>query len=124
VFSDLLLDELRASRGYFYISTPYTKYHAGIETAYIEACKVTAWLVRRNVNVYSPISHSHGPAIHGDIDALSHAIWMPQQQPMMEAAHGLIVVKMLGWDESRGVAEEIAYFSRAGKPCHFMEWPQ
>ena len=71
--------------------------------------------------IFSPIAHTHGVAVHGEIDPYDHAIWMPADQHMMNAAKGLIVCKMDGWEASYGVKMEIEYFMAANKPVVFME---
>lgn len=44
-------------------------------------------------------------------------------EPLMNAAYGIIVVKMPGWRKSKSIAFEIDTFKRAGKPVLYMEWP-
>jgi hypothetical protein len=112
---------LRAAPGFWYVATCYTKHEHGIHVAHIDACKVTAALLTRGVQVFSPIAHSHGIALYGGIDPLSHAIWLPADKPMMDAAHGLIVVKMKNWLQSYGIGKEIEEFRKAGKPVAYLD---
>lgn len=109
--------------GFWYLATPYSKYPQGIEAAFQCACSAAARLIERGVNVYSPIAHTHPIAMNGGLDPLDHTIWMPLDEPMMRAAHGLFVLEMPGWDTSKGVAEEIAHFKAAGKPIRQITWP-
>ncbi len=118
------LDALRATGGYVYLATPYSKYPGGIDAAFSEACRVAAWLVRQGVGVYCPISCTHPIALYGGIDPLDHKIWFPADMPMMQGAVGLIVCMMDGWDVSFGIAEERAFFGLSEKPIVFMEWPR
>lgn len=99
-----------------YLATPYTKYPAGIEQAFVDASACAARLLKAGVKVYSPIAHTHPLAIHGGLDPLDHAIWLPFDQAMMEAADALIVAHMDGWHDSYGVNHEIDFFAKAGKP--------
>lgn len=115
-------------RSFWYLGSPYTRYEArgdqpGIFAAFDDVCLAAAYLIRRGVPVYSPIAHTHPIAIMGGIDPLDHSIWLPADQPMMDAAGGLIVVKMPGWQESKGVQHEIEAFEVACKPIGFMQWP-
>jgi hypothetical protein len=105
---------------YFYLATPYSKYPAGIECAFIEACKQTALLIEAGIPVYSPIAHTHPIAIHSGLDPLDHSIWLPADKPMMDAAKALIVCKMEGWESSYGISVEIEEFHKAGKPVYMM----
>lgn len=108
---------------YVYVGTPYSKYHRGIEAAYVEACKAAAALIKSGFNVFCPIAHTHGPAIFGGIDPLDHTIWMDADAPFIQGASALVVVKMTGWEESFGLQQEIQAFKAAGKPVLYMDWP-
>lgn len=107
---------------FFYLATPYSKYPGGIDAAFEEACKATASLIRKGLRVYSPIAHTHPVAKYGGIDPYSHDIWLPADKPFMDAACGLIVCKMSGWQESRGLLHEVEVFTIANKPVLYMEW--
>lgn len=99
-----------------YLATPYTKYADGIEQAFIDAAKLAARLLVSGIKVYSPIAHTHPLAIYGELDPLDHAIWMPFDEAMMDAASVLIVAQMDGWDRSKGVLHEIEFFHARQKP--------
>ncbi len=107
-----------------YVATVYSKWPEGVDDAFVQACRVTAALMKSGVRCFSPIAHSHPVALHGGIDELDHDFWMDVDRPFMEAASGLIVVRMPGWRESVGVLAEIDYFTRAGKPVEFVEWTE
>ena len=104
-----------------YLATPYTKYKPGIEQAFIDAAKLAAMLIRAGMKVYSPITHCHAIAVHGNLDPLDHSIWLPLDEAMMNACSVLIVAHMEGWQESYGVAEEIKFFEAAGKPIFDLD---
>jgi hypothetical protein len=118
------LDALRASKGYWYLATPYSKYPGGIRQAYIEACRAAAWLLRQGVMVFCPIAHSHPIAVYGEIDPLDHGVWIPADTPIMRKATGLIIAMMPTWQESYGIRVERAEFGLAGKPIEHMRWPR
>lgn len=104
-----------------YLATPYSKFERGIEAAFEEAARITAALIRSGVKVYSPIVHCHPPSVIGGIDPLDHTIWIPFDEAMMDAAPVLIVAHMPGWAESFGVAHEIAFFEKRGKPIFDLD---
>lgn len=106
---------------FYYLASPYSKYPGGLDEAYRVACRAAALLIKAGVPVFAPIAHSHGPAMLGGIDPLSHDIWLPADEPMMRAAKGLIVLKAESWQDSYGMAEEIRAFEEAGKPIVYME---
>lgn len=104
----------------WYLATPYTDYYAGREAAFHEACRQTALLIKAGIGVFCPIAHSHPVAQFGGIDPTDHKIWLPADAPLMDAAFGLIVCMMEGWEDSRGVAHEIVAFRASRKPVILM----
>lgn len=110
-----------AAERFSYLATPYTKFEGGIESAWAEACKVSASLLVKGVKVYSPIAHGHSIAMHGNIDPLDHSIWLPFDEAMMIAAHDLIVAHLPGWQDSYGIAHEVKFFEQAGKPIFDLD---
>lgn len=101
----------------------YSKHPEGIEKAFEQAAWAAAKLLERGHSVYSPIAHTHPVAIYGGIDPLRHDIWLPADEPFMTAAAELWVATMPKWQESKGIAHEIAFFEAAGKPVRFLSWP-
>jgi hypothetical protein len=114
------LDYLRRAPGYWYLASPYSKYPDGLENAFRDVCKSTAYLIGEGVKVYSPIAHTHPIAIHGGMDPLDHGIWLPADEPLMRAAHGLIICMMETWRESYGIGVEIENFKDRGRPIIYM----
>jgi hypothetical protein len=105
---------------FWYLGSGYSLHPRGLEAAAAEACRAAGDLMRAGVKVFCPIAHSHAISMHGGIDPLSHEIWMPADEPFMHAAHGLIVLKGDGWEQSRGLRQEIGTFQMADKPIVFM----
>lgn len=98
-----------------YLATPYSRYPGGIDIAFRDAARLAARLLRAGVKVYSPICHTHPIAIHGNLDPLDHAIWMPFDEAMMRVCDMLIVAHMPSWETSKGIAMEVEHFEKAGK---------
>lgn len=107
---------------YWYVATKYSMHRAGLDAAFDDACDAAVTLTKAGLSVYSPIVHTHCIATRGNINPLDHDFWLAVDDPLMQAAAGLIVVMMPGWKESRGVTEEIAYFRAAKKPIMYLEW--
>ena len=111
--------------GFWYLATPYSEYEAGIEEAFKEAAKIAGErFVKNGIPIFCPIAHGHPMTTEANIPVDRYDIWLPQDQPFMDAAIGLIVVQMPGWKESRGVKYEIDVFTEAGKPVVYMEWDE
>jgi hypothetical protein len=104
-----------------YLATPYSKWKLGLEAAFIEASKLAARLLVSGIKVYSPIAHTHPLAYYGALDLLDLSIWLPFDEAMMERADVLIVAHMDGWQESKGIAHEIVFFEREGKPIFDLD---
>ena len=105
---------------FLYLASPYSKYKHGIHKAHQAACEATALLVQAGIPVFSPIAHTHDVAIYGRLDPLAHTLWMPADRPFMEAAKGMILLTLEGWEESYGVEIEMNYFASARKPVYWM----
>ncbi len=77
---------------------------------WIAVCKAVAALMRKYPDIlfYSPIAHSHGIAVHGGI-AGDYKAWQPQNHGMLDIFHELWILKLPGWDASKGIADEEAY---------------
>jgi hypothetical protein len=109
---------------FWYLATPYSKYPDGLEAAFQEACRVTAWFIRRKIPCYCPIAETHALAHNSDLDPADHDIWLPFDLPKMEAAGGLIVCMLPTWENSFGIHYEYNVFTKARKPIWFLEWPE
>ena len=109
---------------FWYIATPYTKYEKGVVAAFEDASKAAALLVRdHQLNVFCPIAHTHPLAIYGGLPDTDYKLWLGLDQPFIEAATGLIVVHMPGWEISYGVTFEIEQFVQLNKPIRHFSWP-
>ncbi len=104
-----------------YMASPYTRYSRGIGAAFVDAAKLAARLIQAGVNVYSPIVHSHPIAECGDIDPRDQKFWHDFNQTMLAKCDVLIVAHMDGWEDSSGVAHEIAFFAAEGKPIFDLD---
>ena len=100
----------------WYLATPYSKYPGGIAGAYELACKQSALLISHGVHVFSPIAHSHGIATHGDLDALSHDLWLAIDRTYMDLCVGCIFLLAESWEKSYGMEQERLYFLKNKKP--------
>jgi hypothetical protein len=109
------MDQLRSYK-LVYIASPYSVYPGGLERAFITVTQLAADLLRANVRLFCPITMAHPIAMHGRIDPVDHAIWLPAMAPFMDACDAMLIAEMRGWDESYGVREEIKVFRAAGKP--------
>lgn len=104
----------------YYLATPYTNYPLGREAAFCEAARIAGTLLERGHAVFCPIAHSHPMALYAGIDETDHAVWLPANEPFVLRCDILLIAKMRGWEESRGIAHERARFGAMGKPELFV----
>jgi len=106
---------------YWYLASPYSIHKDGLDAAFKDAANAAALILESGLNVFSPIVHSHSLVTAGlMIDPRNHSYWMKIDEPFMVAACGMIVLIHDGWQDSRGIKEEMAYFTEAKKPIAFM----
>ena len=101
---------------FWYLATPYSKFPRGLDVAFELASEYASRFVNARIPIFCPIAHTHPIAVFGHMDLHDLDMWLSADAPFMDAAGGLIVVQMDGWDVSVGITAEIAAFEKAGKP--------
>lgn len=104
-----------------FLGTPYRKFPSGRQRAYEEACKLAARLSINGVNVFSPIAHSHGLSMYGDINPIDNSFWLARNKPFMFASDAFLIGKLETWESSDGLKDEIEEFYMQGKPSYYIE---
>lgn len=104
----------------YYLASPYSKYPAGHEQAFIDICKQGAFLAMNGIYTMGAIAHTHPIAMHGEIDNQDHDFWLKWDFALIDKLDGMIVCMMEGWDKSVGVLREIEYCQKTGKPIFYM----
>jgi nucleoside 2-deoxyribosyltransferase len=104
-----------------YLASPYSHDDAHVRRRRFEAaCRAAAQLMERGEAVFSPIAHSHPIEEHmGDVHDTEW--WMRLDMPFMQMADELVILRLPGWDVSRGVALERQFFEGVGRPVRFMD---
>jgi uncharacterized protein DUF1937 len=102
--------------GYWYLASVYSKWAPRLDETCDLVSRLAGKFITAGVPVFSPIAHSHTIAMAAGIDPLSHEIWMPADKPMVDNVVGMIVAKMEKWWTSKGIAQEIIWFTEHGKP--------
>lgn len=104
-----------------YVASPYSTPNNTIrEHRFRAACCYCAHLVAEGKTVFSPIVHSHPICEFGGA-ANDHEVWMRQDLDLAPIADCLHVLRLPGWRESRGVAEEITWFEQRGRPVMHVQ---
>ena len=99
-----------------YLAIPYT----GKENESFRVANLVAgMLMNQGHVVFSPISHSHHIAIQGGL-SLGWSFWKKQDESFIGWCDELYVVKLKGFEKSKGVNAEIEIASRLGKPIRYV----
>lgn len=108
-----------------YLASPYTGTDAQQEDRYIKVCKAAADVIRmdpRLHRVFSPIAHSHGIAVHGNLKG-DHETWKDQNLWQLEYCDELWVATIEGWGASEGIKWEIETVMSLGKRVKYYAKP-
>lgn len=112
-----------ADGGVVYLASPYSKLvdTIGLDEAARLVTVAAGALIEEGAVVFSPIAHGHAVATAYGFDKLDAGMWMAQCYPMVSACAACVVLKLDGWRESSGVAEEVHLFQSQGKPVIYVE---
>lgn len=100
--------------GFWYLASPYSKWRGGFEDAWEQAVAAQIAFDRASIQTYAPIVASHPRAARGNLPG-DWAFWASLDHPFIEAAYGMIVLKMDGWQESFGMTAERSMFVASKK---------
>ena len=103
-----------------YLAGPYSHEDEAMRVARFEALtKKAAELMIDGFTVFSPITHGHAIAERHDLP-LDFSWWQHQCLDMLSRASKLIVLRLDGYVESRGVNAEIAHAEKYGINIEFI----
>jgi hypothetical protein len=107
--------------GFSYIASPYTHPdHAVRRGRWRAAVRFLQWCLARQDWVYSPIAHCEEAARLAALPT-NFQFWQSFNHTMLGAARGLYVLRLPDWEQSAGVADEIAFAAGRGLPVqHFL----
>lgn len=94
-----------------YLASPYS--HPDpvvVKTRVLLTMQCCAALLRSGVHAWSPILHSHSMAEREELPT-DAAWWWEWSKDFIRRSDGILVLKIPGWDESKGVKAE-ADFAR------------
>ena len=114
-------------RKIYYLASPYHHDHVSVRRRrYGQAVRAAAALMARGTLVFSPIVHNH-PLVETRLIASSQEyaarwrFWRLYDFAMLARCQGLLVLKIPGWEQSRGVNAELKEARRLGKPVGYVE---
>ncbi len=105
-----------------YLACPYSHPDPAIrEYRYSTVNRVAAQLMKANIVVFSPLSHSVPIARHLPDIEMEHQFWMLQDLPHLRRCEELLILGLPGWQQSRGVCEEMFKALAWRKPITLIE---
>ncbi|WP_341232391.1 DUF1937 family protein [uncultured Methylophaga sp.] len=106
-----------------YIASPYShKDPAVMQHRYEKVKEYTAYLMRIGAAAYSPIVHGHDIARSHELPT-DWEFWKAHCLAMLRKADQMQVLKLPGWQESKGVQAEIEFCRLCGINIYYREMP-
>lgn len=103
-----------------YLASPYTDQDEQVMHLRFKAAEhCTASLLKKRMWVYSPIVHCHQLAQEFDLPK-DFEFWKAYNFAMLRHASGMGILKISGWDISKGVTEERKLAKTLGLPTYFF----
>lgn len=99
-----------------YLAAPYSHQYAHVRAARFKRIKqATCQLMCAGDVVFSPVAYGYLMEEAAG-KTMSHDYWMQFCLNIMPACDRVYVLTLEGWDQSKGVAEEVKLAKRMGKP--------
>ena len=103
-----------------YLACPYSDPSRDVREARFHlACYATTVLLQAGHAVFSSIVHSHPLVDYGL--PIDWEFWERHDREYLVRCDEVVVLKLKGWEESVGVAAEIALAGDLGKPVHYVD---
>lgn len=106
-----------------YLACPYTHADPKVKAWRVEAARrVAHYLILQGHFIYSPLTHNmpiDSLGIHGD-----WLTWRDFDHEMVARCDKLLVLRLSGWRESRGVQAEINHAKMLHKPIEEIDLPE
>jgi hypothetical protein len=102
---------------YLYLASPYTDADAYVrEGRYLQALDALHWLLNNHIWTYSPIVHCHEAAKLHDGLPKDFEFWREFNHLMIQNSRALAILQISGWNESKGIADEVGYATALNLP--------
>lgn len=102
-----------------YLASPYSHPSPAVrEARFLAARAMTIFALRQGHAVFSPIVYGKDMETQLGTDHLS---WKPLNDAMLEASARMWVLRLYGWEKSKGVTYEIALAEKLGKRVTYID---
>jgi hypothetical protein len=104
-----------------YIASPYSHTDKSVrEDRFEQISKITAQLNAEGIVAFSPITYGHTLLNYEDLPT-NWSFWQNFCLSFLQHCDELWVYKMEGWEESKGIQEEIKFAKKKGIPIKYVE---
>lgn len=104
-----------------FLASPYSHPSANVRgERFLQAATAAGNIILNGYNVFSPISHSHYIFELVPATGSSWEQWAEINHEMIDLSTEVWVLALNGWEQSKGVANEIEYAGATGKPVKFV----
>lgn len=93
---------------------PFTREHR-----YIHAMQAVVVLMKKDRFVFSPIIYCHHMAHIAEL-ANDAEFWLKFNRTMFDASERLVILRLDGWEESKGVKIEYDWAATKGIPIEYL----
>ena len=107
-----------------YLAVPYSHADPHIrDKRWMAANMAAAKLMSQGLYIFSPISHTHPIAVvSGGTLPIGWEFWEGFDRQYLNVCKKVIVLRIPGWDTSKGVTAEIKIAGELGIPVEYMDW--
>lgn len=105
----------------YYLASPYS--HADKDVMHdraVEVDRIAEELIVLGYNLIEPITMCHYKSLRNDRLPSGYEYWQTRDREFVSRSDGVIVSLIPGWDESVGVADEVAYAKSLGLPIYYI----
>jgi len=109
---------------YIYLGCPYSHHSAAVRALRFQMVnEFAARLMSQGQRIFSPISHTHPIAAYlDDAFLMDHDFWMHQDLNILSLAEKLLVLRLPGWESSRGLKTEIEHATAHNIPVEYADY--
>ena len=109
------------SKSLVYLAVPYTHPDPAVMEYRFKAVNLVAGiLMKQGIHIFSPISHTHPIAVECDLPR-GFDFWEQYDRAILQVCRKVIVLKLPGWEQSKGVQAEIKIAEELGIPVEYLE---
>jgi len=107
-----------------YLATPYSSNDWAVkENRFDKVNEVAAKLIQRGEIIFSPISMAHPIAKAGELPG-NWEFWDKFDRAYLECCYKIYVLKLNGWEESKGVQAEIKIAEELGLEIEYLDYEE